>query len=63
MANEDIACPAVMKFCNCPTQAKKDGGRKTANSLFTTKARNMLQAVTPPEPKTIFQNLDSLFMG
>ena len=54
-ASEEVACPIVMKFMNCPTHANAAGGRNTAKSLFTTKTRNAFRNVTIPEPINAFQ--------
>ena len=53
-AREEVACPIVIKFINCPTHAKADGGRKTASNLLTTKTRTAFRNVTIPEPKNNF---------
>jgi len=58
MEREEVASPMVIMFKNCPTHAKAEGGKKTAKSLFTTKARSALKTVTEPLPKNNFQKLD-----
>lgn len=52
----------LIQFMNCPTHANAAGGKNTARSLFTAKARSALTAVTEPEPKNSFQNFEDFSM-